>query len=313
MKNVAELRIIFMGTSSLAMEVLNSLIREKYDVIAVYTQPDKKVGRREEITGSPVKNLAEQKKLSLFQPNSFDENEILNIKKLRPDLIIVVAYGKILSGEVLGIPSFGSLNVHASLLPKYRGASPIQSAILSGENKTGVTIMLMDEGIDTGDIISQKEIDVDPEDTTEIITEKVSKLGTELLIETVPLWVGGKIKSRRQDHSQATFCKIIKKEDGLINWEDEAGVIYNKYRAFYLWPGVFSFWEKNGKSTRIKFHKLSYDKNDPESKRNAGEVFKHDNEVCIQSSRGIIILKEIQIEGKSIASADEFINGYPEF
>jgi len=302
-----------MGTSSLAREVLNYLIREKYGIVAVFTQPDKAAGRKKELKASPVKKLALDYNLPVFQPDNFNENEILNIRKLRPDLIIVAAYGKILPKEILAVPNFKSLNVHASLLPKFRGPSPIQSAILSGENKTGITIMLMDEGVDTGDILSQEEINIDSKDTTEILTEKLSNLGAKLLAKAVPLWVNGKMKSLRQNPSQATSCKLIKKEDGLIDWNDKAENIYNKYRAFYPWPGVFSFWGRNGKPTRIKFNRVSYNKNGPEIKRNAGDVFKHNDEVCVQSSKGIIILEKIQIDGKSPASIDEFINGYPEF
>lgn len=313
MEKDSELKVVFMGTSLLSKKVLNSLIKEKYNIVAVFTQPDKTAGRKKELKISPVKELAMDRNFSVFQPDNFNENEILNIKKLHPDLIIVAAYGKILPKEILDIPVFKSLNVHASLLPKFRGPSPIQSAILSGENKTGITIMLMDEGIDTGDIVSQKKISIASRDTTKSLTEKLSNLGAELIIETLPLWVGGKVKSCRQDPGQATSCKLIKKEDGLIDWNDKAENIYNKYRAFYLWPGVFSFWARSSKPTRIKFHKLSYNKNNPEIKRNPGEVFKYNNEVCIQSSSGIIILEKIQIEGKFPVAIDEFINGYPEF
>jgi len=312
-KKTSKLRIIFMGTSALAEVVLESLLKEKYNIIAVFTQPDKKVGRKKELKISPVKSLAQKHKIPIFQPKKFDENVISKIKKTKPDLIIVAAYGKILPREVLEIPGFGSLNVHASILPKFRGPSPIQNALLANEKETGVTVMLMDEGIDTGDILVREKIKISPKNNFKNLSLKLSKLGTKLLLKTVPLWIEGKIKKIKQDNSHATLCQLIEREDGRIFWNEEAKNIYNKYRAFYPWPGIFSFWKNGDSLERIKFHKISIQKKDSQIKHLPGKVFQSGNKIGIKVSDGVIIIEKMQLEGKKTLTAEEFANGHPDF
>lgn len=344
-----KIKVIFMGTSRFAAEILESLIyphtnfnknnsanttsqktlsqssedtnfkkvgvgvKEKYNIAAVFSQPDKKVGRKQELISGPVKLLAIENNIPLFQPDRLNEEEIERIKNINPDLIIVAAYGKILPENILQIPKYKSLNVHASLLPKYRGASPIQNALLHGEEKTGVTIMLMDEGVDTGDIISQKEINIEPDDTAENLTRKLAASGAELLIKTLPDYISGKIEPEKQDDSLATLCRLVKREDGLIDWNDTAKNIYNKFRAFQPWPGIYAFWENNGSPKRIKLVKISLDAANPEKKYGIGEIFESEEKISVQTGSGIIILEELQMEGKSPANAKSFINGYPNF
>lgn len=305
-------RIIFMGTSLLAKEVLNSLFNANYDILAVFTQPDKKIGRKRELVSSPVKLLAIEKGVSVFQPDKLNTIEAERIKSLSPDMIIVAAYGKIIPENILKIPKRSSLNIHASLLPKYRGASPIQNALLNGDETTGITIMLMDAGIDTGDILSQQELSIDSDDTTETLSVKLAALGSELIIKSIPAYIAGEIKSQKQDASLATNCQLIKREDGRIDWNNEAKTIYNKYRAFYPWPGVFSFWDKDGRPMRIKISELFYNES-TKTNHQIGEVFQLDDAVCVQTSRGVVLLNKIQAEGKSIAPIKEFLNGYPDF
>ncbi len=241
-----KIRTIFMGTSVFAKEILASLIEAKYNIIAVFTRPDQKTGRNQEIKISPVKELALSNQVPVLQPEKLDQEAAGEIKKLKPDLIIVAAYGKILSREILEIPGFGCINIHTSILPKFRGPSPIQNALLAGEKETGVTIFLMNEGIDTGDILAQEKIAIERDDDAEILSQKLSELGSKILLEALPLWVEQKLQPQKQDDSLTSLCQLIEREDGRIVWEKEAENIYNKYRAFYHWPGIFSFWENKG-------------------------------------------------------------------
>lgn len=308
------LKIIFMGTSWIAKEVLASLLEEKYNIIAVFTQPDKKTGRKQEIEASPVKKIAQMKKIPIFQPKKIDEEIIEKIKELSPDLIVVFAYGKIIPKEVLEIPKFKCLNIHPSLLPKYRGPSPIQNAILSGEEKTGITIMIMDEKVDHGDILFQTEVPIDNDETSADLFQKISILSSKLVTDKFPLWIQGKIKPKKQDDEKATYCQLIEREDGHVFWNEEAQEIYNKFRAFHPWPGIFSIFENNGVLTRIKLVKINLSKKDSKEKRQIGEIFKLENDsVAVQSAKGAIIIEEVQIEGKNKAKIKDFVNGYPNF
>lgn len=305
--------VLFMGTSLFAKNILNALVKDGYDIIAVYSQPDKKSGRKNEIIISPVKEYCLEKNLKLYQPEKLDKEIEMNIKKLSPNLIVVAAYGKILPQDILAIPDLGSVNVHASLLPRYRGASPIQNALLAGDNKTGVTIMLMDKNIDSGDILSQAEIEIDNTDTTETLSAKLAELGTDQILKTIPLWTSGKISPKKQDGSRSTFCKPIRRGDGHIIWNEKAVDIYNKFRAFQPWPGVFSFWNKKEADLRLKLRKISLEKNNKDPQRRSGQVFSKDGRVLVQTSSGSIILIEVQLEGKGPIAIKNFINGHQDF
>jgi methionyl-tRNA formyltransferase len=312
-KKPIKLRIVFMGTSSFAEKMLSSLLEEKYNILAVFTQPDKKSGRKGELLSSPVKILAEKNKIPIIQPEKFDEKTISLLKETHPDLIVVAAYGKILPEQALEVPGFGSINVHASLLPKFRGASPIQNALLSGESETGITIMLMDKGMDTGNILSQEKVSISPDDTTQTLAKKLELTGTETLLKTIPLWIEKKISPIKQDDSKATMCQLIERNDGKIVWDNEAQEIYNQYRAFFPWPGVFSFWEDNNSTRRIKLTEISLQKTNPVAPHHLGEVFQIGEEIGVQTGSGVIILNQIQLEGKSPSSAKDFTNGHLNF
>lgn len=302
-----------MGTSDFAKDILEALLNENYNIVAVYTKPDSKIGRKREIFESPIKKLALERKIPVFQPQKFDDVAVSDFKNLRPDLVVVAAYGKILPKKVLETPGFGCINIHPSLLPKFRGPSPIQNALLLGEKETGTSVMLMDEGMDTGNILMQKSFPLDPIENAESLSRKLSTLSIETLLETIPLWIERKIEPMPQDDSKATLCQLIEREDGRIIWEQKAEDIYNRYRALYVWPGVFTFWKKDNTVLRLKLPRISLQKNSPLTPHKTGEVFQIGEAIGIQTLKGVIILEEVQLEGKKPIKAKEFSNGYPDF
>lgn len=313
MENKIKLRTVFMGTSDLSEAILKSLIEKEYNLVGVFTKPDQKIGRKQELTAPLVKKLAEEKNIPVFQPLKFNSEAVESLKELKPDLVIVAAYGKIIPTSALEIPGFGCINVHVSLLPKFRGPSPIQNAILQGETETGITIMLMDEGVDTGDILTQEKVAISPEDNTETLTQKLSKEGSKLLLKTIPLWVEQKIDPQPQDETRATFCELIEREDGKIYWTNTAEEIFNRYRALTPWPGIFSHYESGSGLVRIKLNSIKLQKTDPIEKKKIGEVFEIGDDIGVQTSSGVIILKELQKEGKKSTDAKSFVNGQAGF
>lgn len=312
MKNKKDSRIIFMGTSYFGAVILQGLIKNNYNIISVYTRPDKKVGRKQKIQKSEVKLVAEKDNLKIIEPIKFDEAVIAELKKQKPDIIIVAAYGKILPKTVLEIPALGALNVHGSILPKYRGPSPIQNAIMEGEKKIGTTIMFMDEGIDTGDILGQKSFNMDADEKYPQIFKKMADFSSKLLSEVIPKWMEGKINPQKQDNKKATYCQLIERNDGKIIWNDDAVSIYNRFRAFYPWPGVFVYFEKNNQKFRLKLNEISLEKS-YNGNQKFGEVFKLGEKISVKADKGLIILKEVQLEGKNKVKIADFINGHPEF
>lgn len=309
-------RIVFMGTPLLAQKILSDLQSAGYPIVGVYTKIDKPQGRKMELQKSPVKVLAESLNIPVFQPRKFDEQTIAELYALHPDLIVVAAYGKILPKAVLAIAPKGAINVHTSLLPKFRGASPIQNALLSGEAETGVTIMLMDEGMDTGAILSQEKAAITLDDNCITLTEKLTRIGSDLLLKTIPDWINGKIRPQAQDNDQATFCRLIERTDGKVDWTKDAKVIFNTYRALTPWPGVFTFWDINGIAKRLKIIDIALSDSDiPEDgSRPPGSVFLTANGgIAIACGNGHILLKKVQIEGKKPMTIKDFTNGYPHF
>ena len=261
------LKFVFFGTSELSVKVLDILIKNGYTPGLIITPPDKPKGRKMILTPPPVKVFAQKHNLKIIQP------EKLNLDIQCPsedfDLFIVASYGKIIPKSILDIPKFGTLNVHPSLLPKFRGPSPIQSFILSGEEKTGVTIMLMDEQVDHGQILSQKEFEarstkhefrnkfqIQNSENLKLnakqLEEKLAELGGQMLVDVIPKWIKGEIKAKEQDHSQATFTKKTNKEDGFVDLEkDSPEIIYRKFLAFQPWPGIYYFTQKNNQKNRV--------------------------------------------------------------
>lgn len=313
MPETSDTRVIFMGTPLFAESILRSLVDAHYMIVAAYTQPDRPSGRAQEVTQSPIKIFAEAHKIPVEQPARFDRETIEKLQAFRPDIIIVAAYGKILPQEVLDIPPFGCINVHASLLPRWRGASPIQNALLAGDTETGVTIMKMDAGMDTGPILKQKTISIDPTDTTATLLPKLAEASATLLNNSLEEWLENKMEPSPQSSEGITLCQLIEREDGKIFWSDEAESIYNRYRALSPWPGIFSFWRKDGSLLRIKFHRISLQKQSPETSHELGQVFEIGETVGIETARGTILLDEVQLEGKSCVPIKDFVRGYPDF
>ncbi len=308
-----KVRVVFMGTPPFAAALLKKLVGERYHIVGVITRADKPSGRKQETLPSAVKEVALKHSLPLEQPAKLDDETIKKISDWKPDLIIVAAYGKILPATLLKVPGFGCINVHASLLPKWRGASPIQNALLAGETETGITLMLMDEGMDTGDILTQKKTAIAPKDTKESLLEKLTDIACETLIDTIPLWVKRKIIPTPQDGKEATLCQLIEREDGRIVWTDDAESIYNRYRALSPWPGIFTFWKKGDDFLRLKLHQISFQKQSPQTKYPIGQVFELGEKIGVQTGAGVIFIEEIQIEGKTRTSIAEFINGNQDF
>ena len=292
-------KIVFFGTPLFGQIVLQKLIDKGFDVVAVVTQPDRPVGRDQKLTPSPVKTIAKELRIKVFDPAS--KIELLAIDSrllaLKPDLFVVASYGMIIPLEILEIPVKGALNVHPSLLPKYRGASPIQAAILDGELETGVTIILMDEQMDHGPIISQKKFVLDPAETTPTAMVGFAQFGGELLARTIPNYLSGKISTRPQDHTQATYTKLISKDDGKVNWQENNTQVERMVRAFNPWPGV---WTTVGEMALQLEREL---KNQRRQNLRLKILQAHlDN--------GTLSLDSVQVEGKTPISFADFTKGY---
>ncbi len=301
-------RIIFMGTPEFAVPVLDALISASHEIVGVFTRQDKPAGRGGQVQASPIKQLAQTRNLSIFQPKTLKRNEeIARLRDLHPDLIVVSAYGLILPRDVLTIPPRGCINTHASLLPRHRGAAPIPAAILAGDEQIGVTLMQMDEGIDTGPILAQRAIRIENQDTTGTLTGKLSKLSAELVIETLPRIFASEIVLQPQDESRATYAKTIKKEEGLIDWNLPAEEIARRVRAFNPWPSAYTIW--NG--SILKVLRAEASASNPRGK--PGVVIKAGNEIMVVCGSGTLALREVQLAGKRAMGIEEFARGRGDF
>lgn len=292
--------IVYFGTYHFSAHILETLINSGYfDIKMVITQPDRPVGRKKEIQPSPVKQVAQKYKIKIDQPETLKNYSLSEIA----DFNITCQYGLIIPKSVLEKASKGSINVHTSLLPKYRGASPIQSALINGEQETGVTIMLMDEKMDHGDILSQQKVSIDRDDTYETLNNKLLAIAPELLLKTVLEYSEGKIAPQVQDHEKATFCKEFTREDGMINWGKNNIEIYNQYRGLTPWPGIWT--EINGK--RIKLLEIK----PADLKVQTGKFEIHQDKIFMgcKDNTSVEILK-IQLEGKKPMTSKEFSNGF---
>ena len=303
-------RIIFFGTPSFAVPTLKGLLEGPGQVVAVVTQPDRRKGRGQRVHFSPVKEVVTQReepKIPVFQPEKVkDETFQENLRDLHPDLFVVAAYGQIFPKSLLEIPKYGALNVHASLLPKYRGAAPIAWVILKGEKMTGVTIMKIDEGMDTGDILSQRELLIGEDETAETLHDRLASLGASLLLETVSKFKESEVTPIRQNHSEATYAPPLKKEDGRIDWKREAQEVHRQVRAFNPWPGSYTLLD--GQFLKILKGKVREGK-DGES---AGRVLWAGTDIIeVGTGRDCFLIKEVQLEGKRRMSIREFLAGHP--
>jgi len=304
-------RVVFMGTPDFAAVVLERLLLDGYPVVAVYTQPDKVAGRGQALVASPVKRVALTGKIPVMQPGSFKETGVVaQLAGLQPDIIVVAAFGQLLPPSVLGIPPYGCLNVHPSLLPQFRGASPVAAAILAGNELTGVSVMLMDRGLDTGPVLARAAIPILPQDTTGSLTVKLSGIGTSLLLDVLPRWWRRELVAKPQDEGQATCSRVFSKQDGEIDWRLPAVAIWRQVRAFQPWPGCYTHWQ--GKQLKI----IEAVPLGGESTLKVGQVIDQGKAGVmfgVSTGDGILGVLRLQMEGKRAMSATEFLRGQRQF
>ncbi|MBI4101621.1 MAG: methionyl-tRNA formyltransferase [Candidatus Nealsonbacteria bacterium] len=310
------MKIIFFGTPEFGAIVLKRLIGEGYKPVLVVTEPDKPVGRKQVVTPPPVKILAEKSSIPVLQPDKIKNSE-REMKSLNPDLGIVAAYGQLIPKTILDIPKYGFLNVHPSILPKYRGPSPIQNAILNGDEEVGATIMQVGEKMDAGPIVVNSRFKIqDSRLTYQELHDKLAESGAGLLVKAIPDWVAGKIESRPQNDAEATYTKIIKKEDGNIDWKENASYIERQVRALNPWPGAFARSEAEGGNPRIlKVLKASVQeqtKNGPFG--DPGKTYLGTNErIAVQAGKDFLIIEKLQLEGGKPMNAADFLRGHQDF
>jgi methionyl-tRNA formyltransferase len=300
------MRIVFIGTGEIGVPTLQALVKSEHDVGGAATQPDKPVGRSQLIEPPPIKKALFGANIPVLQPARIKERQAIEeIRALKPDVIVVMAYGQILPPGVLEIPKVACLNLHASLLPGWRGAAPIQAAIAAGDRETGITVMYMDEGLDTGDVLLQHTIDILPVDTGGGLHDRLAGVAPETLLESLDLLAKGKAPRAPQDNTFATYAPKLKREDGKIDWSDPADAIERKIRAFDPWPGAFMTVSMNGTHNLKIFSATVID-----LRGRPGEILKSQNELVIAAGKGALSLREVQLEGKRRMSASEFLRGH---
>jgi methionyl-tRNA formyltransferase len=295
------MRIVFFGTPLFAVPALEAISGSGEEVAAVVTRPDKRRGRDRLPSPTPIKEVAAEKGIEVLQPKSIKDPDFFDrLSAMKPEIIVVVAYGKILPAQILELPSHGCVNVHASLLPKYRGAAPIQWAIINGEKKTGITTMLMDKGLDTGDVLLQEETDIYDEDNAGTLGRRLADVGASLLIETIEKIKDGSVRPVPQE-GPPSYAPPLRKEDGRINWSDDAIDIFNLVRGLYPWPCAYCYLNKE----RIKIIKTKA----LDGSGMAGRIEKAGDELVVGTEKGLLSILELQPHGKRLMTAREFLAG----
>jgi methionyl-tRNA formyltransferase len=296
------MRIVFIGTGEIGVPTLRALQKSEHQLVGIVTQPDKPVGRAQTITPPPVKTALSESQISMLQPARIkDPESIEEIRLLEPDIIVVMAYGQILSRAVLEIPKIACLNLHASLLPRWRGAAPIQAAIAAGDPETGITVMFMDEGLDTGDILLQRKIDISPSETGATLHDRLAQIAPEALLESLRLLAAGNAPRVPQESSLVTSAPKLNREDGRIDWNETAEAIDRKIRAYNPWPGAFT--DFNNRKLKV----FSTSVVDLSGK--PGTILRKEQELVIATADRALSLGEVQFEGKKRMSAAEFLRG----
>ena len=306
----ADLKVVFMGTPDFAVPSLREIFKNPaFQVAGVVTQPDRPKGRGNKLTAPPVKKAALELGVEVYQPKSVNTPEAYTkLVEWKPDLIAVVAFGQILKPNVLELPPLGCINVHASLLPKYRGAAPIQWAIINGETKTGVTTMFMEQGLDTGDIILQEELEILPEETSGELHDRLAVMGSHLLLRTLQLLAEGAALRRPQEDSEASYCPTIKREHEVIHWDKSAVQVVNHIRGLNPWPGSYTTLEEK----TVKIWRASVSDRNGNMAEDAvpGQVVNVENKgIIVQTGKGQIVIEELQLQNRSRMSAEEFLRG----
>jgi methionyl-tRNA formyltransferase len=303
---MSRLRLLFCGTPSFAVPSLQKLLAlPEFEILGVFTQPDRPRGRGQEVSFSPVKEVALAGKIPVFQPPKIRAPEVEEqLRALAPDAIIIIAYGQIIPARLLGIPRLGWINLHASLLPKYRGAAPIHWAIANGETKTGNTTMRIDAGMDTGEMLNQNELPIGPNETAPELVARLAETGSELMIETLRGLSSGTLPPHPQDHSAATYAPILKREDGIIDWARPAQEIYNRMRGFAPWPGAYT--EFRGQTAHLWGHPVA----EASSHEPLGTLSHKNGTVHVTCAAATVLqLTYVKMEGRKQVSAAEFANG----
>ncbi len=314
-----DMRVVFMGTPDFAVPVLHTLVEHAppgrlwaggLDIVGVISRPDKPAGRGKHVVYPPVKHYAVERGIPVHQPGSLRKPESQHLlRALAPDVVVVAAFGQILPPQVLDLPEYGCLNVHASLLPRHRGASPVAAALLAGDSQTGVSIMLMDEGLDTGPVLARKAVPIQPGETAGELTDRLAVLGATVLVQVLPLWLARGISPEPQDDSQATMTRPLRKEDGRLEWRQPALMLERAVRAYTPWPGAFTTWE--GRQLKVLRARALAD-----SQGHApGECFTsadgHHTVLACACEQSALALEVIQLEGKRAMPSDEVLRGHP--
>nr|WP_298037887.1 methionyl-tRNA formyltransferase [uncultured Desulfuromonas sp.] len=300
-----DIRTVFMGTPDFALSTLEGLLAAGVNLCGVYTQPDRPKGRGKKLAPPPVKELAQEHGIAVFQPQKLRDPAVVEeLRALAPDLIVVVAYGQILPKSVLEIPKYGCINVHASLLPRYRGAAPINKAIIEGEKETGVTTMYMDVGLDTGDMLVKRSTPIGPEETAGQLHDRIAALGRDAMEETLTLLCAGTLKGEAQDDAQSTYAPMLKKEDGRIDWSLSATAVHNLVRGLDPWPGAYTGLE--GEVLKVASTLPAEGAGDPGTVLSAGP-----EGVRIACGEGALLVRELQLPGKKRLGAADFLRGCP--
>ena len=303
------LKIIFAGTPEFASVSLQALQSSQHQIIAVYTQPDRPAGRGQKIQMSPVKEVALQANLPVYQPKSFKSNECLQIKDLNADVMLVSAYGLLLPTEVLNAPKLGCINIHASLLPKWRGAAPIQRAIISGDKQTGITIMQMVEELDAGPMLYQKKCEIKSDDTGSILHDRLANISAQEIAGVLQQLKNQELVPKPQDNNLAVYAKKLSKKEADIDWHESAVEIERKVRAFNAWPVAYSF--LNGARVRIWGATISNSRGDTQCQHNPGTVIETNNEgIEVATGNGTLVINTLQLSGGKVINAKDFNNAH---
>jgi len=302
------MRLVFMGTPEFAVPALKMLAANGYDIKAVFTQLDTTAGRGQSLAISPVKKTALELSLPVFQPANFKSPAVIEqLRSLQPDAVIVAAYGVILPPSVLAIPPLGCLNLHPSLLPLYRGVAPVSAAILNGDAFTGVSVMLLDRGVDTGPILAQAAVPVLETDTTGSLTEKLASVGAQLLLDVIPRLQKKEVTPRAQDNNLSSYTRMMTKADGEINWQKPAVEIWRQVRAYQPWPGSYTRWQ--GKQLKIIAAAVAAGQGAP----GKVTVLPLTGALAVATPEGMLLVEHLQLEGKKVMSAADFIRGQRQF
>jgi len=307
------MKIVFFGTANEALPILEAL-KKQHEILAVVTKPDAEAGRSQDLQESPVSALAKDLKLNILKPETVKDNPefLQQLRNLNADIFVVVAYGKILPAEIINLPKFKTINIHFSVLPKYRGPSPIQFALLNGDGQTGTSVFLLDQKIDDGPILASENVEIEPDDNYFTLSDKLARLSARLINQVIADYTGGKITPLPQDEAGASYTKIISKADGKVDWGKSAGEIYNQFRAFYIWPGIWTTW--NGKILKVTDCIINADlriEHGSTDVYGSGTVLEGGIVAC--GNNTFLQIKQLQLEGKSEVAIGDFLNGYPKF